>query len=349
MGKKSTKAPDYTELANASREAIALGRELGTRQLDFAEQQYNEMRPLLTGIAESQIAAQDQQLAQAEDYYDYQVETFRPLERGLVADAQEFSTQSYRDRMAGDAAAAAGRAFSNTQEALSRSDAARGLNPNSPAARAARQQASLGLAAQRANAMTSADNRAEQMGWARRMDAAGLGRGLAGASAAAYQGSVGAGNAGAGTYQQPGQGYMAGMGQGAGTMMGGYQTGMRGLQGIVDSQTSVYNTGVNAQGEMYGALLGAGGNMMAAGMGSGGIFSDRRLKEGIEFSHVDQNSGLNIYTFRYKGAPNRKFMGVIADEVETRFPDAVAYGDDGYASVDYAYLGIPFKEITEVA
>jgi len=346
MGKKSTKAPDYTELAATSREAIALGRELGTRQLDFAEAQYNEMKPLLTGIAESQIAAQDQQLEQAQDYYDYQVETFRPLERGLVADAQEFSTQSYRDRMAGDAAAAAGRAFSNTQEALSRSDAARGLNPNSPAARAARQQASLGLAAQRANAMTSADNRAEQMGWARRMDAAGLGRGLAGASAAAYQGSVGAGNAGAGTYQQPGQGYMAGLGQGAGTMMGGYQTGMRGLQGIVDSQTSVYNTGVNAQGEMFGALLGAGGTLGAAGIGK---WSDRRLKEDIEFSHIDQNSGLRIYTFRYIGVPDRRFMGVMADEVETAFPDAVTYDDDGYAAVDYAQLGIPFKEITEEA
>ena len=87
--------------------------------------------------------------------------------------------------MAGEAAAAAGNAFANTQQSLARSDAARGLNPNSPAARAARQQASLGLAASRANAMTSATSRAEQLGWARRLDAGGLGRGLAGASSAA--------------------------------------------------------------------------------------------------------------------------------------------------------------------
>ena len=178
MGKKSAKAPDYRELAQVSREAIALGRELGTRQLDFAELQYNEMKPLLFDIAEQQQAAQQQQMEQAKDYYDYQVATFRPLEQGLVQKAQDYSTESYRQRMAGEAAAAAGRAFSNTQQALARSDAARGLNPNSPAARAARQQASVGLAAQSAAGQTGAYDRAEQLGWARSLDAAGLGRGL---------------------------------------------------------------------------------------------------------------------------------------------------------------------------
>lgn len=343
MGGKSAKAPDYTELAEVSREAVQLGRELGTRQLDFAERQYEEMKPILTGIADSQIAVQDQQLSQGKDYYDYQVDTFRPLERGLVSDAEAFSTDSYRDRMAGEAAAAAGRAFSNTQQALGRADAARGLNPNSPAARAARQQATVGLAAQRANAMTNADTTAESLGWARRLDAAGLGRNLAGASSAAYQGSVNAGSAGAGTYQQPGAGYQAGMSQGAGTMMSGYQTGIRGLQGVVDSQTSVFNNSQNAQGEMWGSVIGAGGRLGAATMGS-----DRRLKEDIRFDHVDVNSGLNVYEFSYVGDPNgRRFLGVMADEVEPLFPEAVEYDDTGYALVDYAQLGMRMVEVTE--
>ena len=346
MGGKSQKAPDYTALAQASEEAIALGRELGNRQLDFSERQYEDMKPLMHDIARSQIAAQDQQLAQAQDYYDYHVDTFRPLERGLVADAETFNTQSYRDRMAGEAAAAASRAFGDTQHMMARSDAARGVNPNSPAAQAARQQAAVGLAAQRANAMTNADTQAEQLGWARRLDASGLGRNLPGASSAAYQGSVGAGSAGAGTYQQPGAAHMAGMGQAAGTAMGGYQTGMQGLGQIVGSQSSIYQTGLNNQAGMWGALVGAGGNLGAAGIGN---MSDRRLKEDIQFVYTDQNSGIKVYDFSYVGVPNRRFRGVIADEVETVMPEAVKYDDDGYAAVDYAMLGIPFIEVTEEA
>ena len=340
MGKKSSKAPDYTKMAETSDRAIAAGERMGNRQMDFAERQYDEMQPLLSSIAESQIAAQDQQLTQAQDYYDYQVETFRPVEQGLVADAQNFSTDSYRDRMAGEASAAAGRAFSNTQGALARSDAARGLNPNSPAARAARQQASLGLAANRSNAMTSADGRAEQMGWARRLDATGLGRNLAGASSAAYQGSAAAGNAGAGTSQQAGNAYMGGMGQAAGTYQSGYQNGMSGLQGIMDSQTNIYNTNTQANSEMISAGLGL----------AGGIYSsDRRLKHDIKLHHVDQNSGINMYTFRYNGINDRLFLGVMADEIEPLYPATVVYDELGFASVDYAALGLRFVEMEDAA
>lgn len=342
MGGKSAKAPDYRELAQVSREAIQLGRELGTRQLDFAERQYEEMQPLLAGVAEGQIAAQQQQLEQAKDYYDYQIATFRPLEQGLVRDAEEFSTESYRQRMAGEAAAAAGRAFSNTQQALARSDAARGLNPNSPAARAARQQAALGLAAQSANAQTQARDAAVQRGFALRQSAAGLGRNLAGASTAAYGGSVGAGSAGAGTAQMAGNQYMAGLGQGAGTMMGGYQTGMQGLQGVLNAQTSVYGSQLEKQGAIFGAVAGLGGAAI-------GAYSDRRLKEDIKLHHVDENSGLNVYTFKYTGIPDRVFLGVMADEAETHFPYAVHYDDLGYASVDYAAIGMRMIELTEEA
>jgi len=100
MGGKSSPAPDYTPMAAVSKE-----------QLDFARQQYNEMKPIAQRIAGQQIAAQDQQMAQAQDYYDYQKNTFRPVEQGLVRQAQEFSTDAYRENMARDAAAASAQAF----------------------------------------------------------------------------------------------------------------------------------------------------------------------------------------------------------------------------------------------
>ena len=236
MGGKSAPAPDYTPLQAISKE-----------QLDFAKQQYAEMKPIAQRIADMQIAAQSQQMQQAKDYYDYQKSTFRPVEQGLVKDAQEFSTEGYREQLARDAAAASAKAFGLTQDMASRAAAARGVNPNSGAALAMQNQNMLGLSAQRANAMTGARTQAEQLGWARRMDAAGLGRGLAGASTAAYGGATTAGSAGMNTSMAPGSQYQTGLsnaGQTAGS--------------VLNAQTSAYNTGINAQGEMYGAVLGAG-------------------------------------------------------------------------------------------
>lgn len=339
MGGKSAQAPDYSQLAAVSREAVGVARDLGQQQIDFSREQYEYLQPLMTEVAEGQIAAQQQQLEQAQDYYQYQTETFRPLEQGLVQQAQEFSTESYRERMAGEAAAASGRAFTNIQRSAARADRARGLNPNSAASRALREQSTVGQAASRSQQMTGARERAEQLGYARQLDAAGLGRGLAGASAAAYQGSVGAGSAGAGTYQQPGQVMMQGYAQGAGTMMQGYGLGIQGQSGVLNAQTNVYGSQLEKQGAIFGGLTGLAG----AGIGA---LSDRRLKENIELHHRDPNSDLNVYDFNYVGEPNRRFRGVMADEVETKFPSAVIYDDLGYASVDYAEIGMRMIEVT---
>lgn len=334
MGGKSSKV-DFRDLAQVGREGLSAAKQLANRQLAFTEQQYAEFSPIAREIAQNQIAAQEEQLRQAQDYYQYQVDTYRPLEQGLVRDAEQFSTESYRQRMAGEAAAAAGRAFNTAQQSLARADAARGLNPNSPAARAARQQAALGLAAQSADAQTQARDAAVQRGLALRQSAAGLGRNLAGASTAAYGSSVGAGAAGAGTYQAAGSQYMAGLSAGANTMMSGYQIGGGLLNNAVGY--SMDQRGQNM--EMLGALGGA----------AIGVISDRRLKEDIEFHHVDENSGINMYTFKYIGVPDRVFLGVMADEVEPLFPQAVIYDDLGYASVDYAALGMRMIELTKEA
>jgi hypothetical protein len=57
--------------------------------------------------------------------------------------------------------------------------------------------------------------------------------------------------------------YSGAFGQGAGYMMGGAQMGIQGQGQILGSQTSAYNTGVNAKGQVYGALA---GGLMAYGL-----------------------------------------------------------------------------------
>ena len=336
MGGKSAPAPDYSAMAAATREGVAVAERLGNRQMDFAQRQYEEMKPLAERIANQQIAAQEQQMAQAQDYYDYQKGTFRPVEQGLVKDAQEFSTAGYREQLARDAAAASAKAFGINQDMTSRAAAARGINVNSGAGLAMQNQNMLGLSAQRAQAMTGARTQAEQMGWARRMDVTGLGRGLSGASTAAYQGATGAGSAGMNTAMSAGNQFTNANNAGVNTVMGGAQMGVQGAGNILNAQTSAYNTGINAQGEMMGAALGAGAVAYK---------SDRRLKENIKLVGADERTGLNLYEFTYIGGTGDAYVGVMADEVKANFPEAVFTMPDGFDAVNYEKLGIEFKKV----
>lgn len=339
MGGKSAPAPDYSPMAAASVAAAEAGERLGNRQLDFAERQYEEMKPLAEAISASQIAAQDEQMRQGRDYYDYMQETFRPLEQGLVADAARFDTGAYREQLASQAAADAARAFGSTQAQTARGMSRMGIAPGSGAFGAQMNQNALAAASQRAGAMTGSRLQSEQLGYARRLDAAGLGRGLAGASTAAYGAATGAGSAGLGSAMAPGNQYMQGMASGAGTIMQGQQLGLQGQGQILNSQTNLYGQSMGARGEALGAALGIGAAF------AGRSPSDRRLKKNIELVGRDERTGLPLYEFEYKDGDGRVFLGVMADEVEAYMPEAVGTDAEGFKFVNYAMLGIEMLEV----
>lgn len=319
MGGKSNPPPDYSGMERVARE-----------QLRFAQQQYQDLRPIAEGIGQAQIAAQTQQMEQAQDYYNYMQETFRPVERSLVAQAQEFNTDAYRQQKAAEASAAASRAFATARASNARSLAARGVNPNSGAARGMGTATQLQEGLARAGGMTSARQQAEQMGYARMIDAAGLGRGLAGASAAAYAGATGAGSAGINTMMAPGTQYQQGL-AGAGQTFGN----------MANMQNQAFMQGQANQAGMFGALVGAGATYATFAP------SDRRLKDNIRFCTVDPATELNLYEFNYINDPDRTFIGVMADEVMERFPQAVIEQEDGYYAVDYGELGLEMVEVSQ--
>lgn len=317
MGGKSNPPPDYSGMEQVARE-----------QLRFAQQQYQDLRPIAEGIGQAQIAAQTQQMEQAQDYYNYMQDTFRPVEQSLVAQAQEFNTDAFRRQKAAEASAAASRAFATARASNARSLAARGVNPNSGAARGMGTATQLQEGLARAGGMTSARNQAQQMGYARMIDAAGLGRGLAGASAAAYAGATGAGSAGINTMMAPGSQYQQGL-AGAGQTFGN----------MANMQNQAFMASQANEAGMFGSLVGAGATMYAA--------SDRRLKDNIRFCTVDPATELNLYEFNYINDPDRTFIGVMADEVMERFPQAVIEQEDGYMAVDYAELGLEMVEVSQ--
>jgi len=269
VGSKAQAAPDYSSLANASEESARIMAGLGQQQLDFSKQQYQDMLPFLSGIATDQRAMARQQMQQGQDYYDYQTQTFRPLEQKMVADAANYNTEAKREELAQQAAADAGQAYQTTQAANARNMASMGVNPNSGRFAGQQRASELGLAAQKANAMTATRRQAEQLGWAKQLDATGLGRNLPGASQGAYGGALNAGNSAGNNMQQPGQNYLAGLGQGAGTIGQGRNMYQSGLGMALNGQANMYNN-AQSQGNPWMQML---------GMGVGAFLSSKDKKE----------------------------------------------------------------------
>jgi hypothetical protein len=255
-------------LAGQADRAAELSYTLGQDQLAFAKRQYDEMAPLAKEISQSQIDAQNEQMRQARDYYDYNLETFRPIERGLARDAETFNTEAYREQLAQQAAADAARAFDTTRGMTSRSLSRMGVGPNSGAALAQMNQNALAGASMRAGTMTNTRQQAEQLGWARRLDVTGLGRNLPGASTAAYAGATNAGSAGANTAAAPGAALVNNMGSAANTILAGSGQAMNAYGQLYGGANSA---AVGAQNNYMGALgglVGMGGTVAAAKFGA---------------------------------------------------------------------------------
>lgn len=89
-------------------------------------------------------------------------------------------------------------------------------------------------------------------------------------------------------------------------------------------------------GSMFNTLLGAAGNVGAAY-----FMSDENLKQDIKL--VGKENGHNVYEFAYKNDPSKKFIGVMAQEVQKTHPDAVEE-INGFLAVDYDKIGVNFRE-----
>ena len=135
---------------------------------------------------------------------------------------------------------------------------------------------------------------------------------------------------------------MGNMAIGAGTIGAGQQMQLGGLGNLLNANVNQY---INTQDSTLadaGAVAGAAAT----------YFSDQRAKENIVDVGVDQRTALTLYEFNYKeefGDPKIRYRGVMAQEVELSYPDAVLIRTDGvfngYKTVDYGMLGIEMKEV----
>lgn len=260
------------------------------------------------------------------------------IQNQLVADATAFNTEDRREQLAAEAGADVAQAFDAARGTAVRNLSRMGVNPSDGKFAAMSGQMSVQQALATAGSKNRAREVARKEGYALTDRATNA---LAGYPAMSMQ-ATGAGASYGGMGLTLANTGLAGMNSGFGQaatvagQMGQNATNMYGQQAQAYGQSQANQGGW--MGEL-GSLLGGGAQLYKA-------FSDRRLKQDIEAVGADERTGLTIYEFAYTGEPHHRFRGVMADEVESKFPNAVSYDDMGFASVDYGELGIELLQVS---
>jgi hypothetical protein len=241
--------------AGALNNASQLQYELGMRGL---EQNAEYMQMSREGM-ERTLAMQEETAAQGREYHQHWQENFKDIETRIASDAMRYSSDEEYERQAGIAAADVANRAAVERAANERAMASMGVDPNSGRALAIQNQSGLQNAALGAGAMNSARSQAELRGQAMLMDAAGLGRGMTGASLGAYGlASQNANNAA----QTAMQGGVGSLNAGANAAGGMGDLALRTLLGAGSNAAGLMSAGSGLYNNAVGAMNSAGGNYL---------------------------------------------------------------------------------------
>lgn len=304
--------------------------------------QSEEMAPLQKEQTQFALDTQRQAWQQSQEDRDYAVgqrAALTGLQNTMVEDARSFNTEAKREELAGQAAADVAQGYESAKTTQAAEMARMGINPADGKYGAASNVLAASEALAKAQGKNSARTAARTEGRTLVDRAQTV---LAGYPAMGVQ-TTGQGAGFGTTAQMVANTGLAGLNSGY-----GQAAGVAGQMG--SNATSMWGQQASRQANMQtnetagGVLGGLGG--FAAGLAKTGIFSDPRLKRDIVPAGLDARTGLPLYVFSYRDDPERRrYQGVMADEVKKVFPDMVAMNDSGFMSVDYAALGIDFKEV----
>lgn len=179
------------------------------QQLDWAREVYASEAPqrqattlLSNQVSQAQVdLMRQQQQSAAVAAQDYE-SLYRPLERQIVTDATNYDTPERREAATREAVSTVEQNLAAQRGATMREMERAGVNPASAKTMALQSSLDLNAAKAKAGAGNAAAKQVETVGYARRMDAAGLGRGVVGsqgtsASLASQIGTGAVGSSGA--------------------------------------------------------------------------------------------------------------------------------------------------------
>lgn len=321
-----------------------------------------EVWPSMKEAAAKQDVRADEQFALDKEMQEKQIKAAdltmaefnrnAPSREAIYKEAEDYNTEANKERIAAEAIGDTKQAFGIQQQDMERKMQSYGINPTSGQFTGMRNANNVLQAATEASAATRARNAAEQLGWAKKMDAIALSQGQFGNQATSTGLALSAG----GQALNAGQVAMGNYAQMGNSLAQSAQTGNAGWNSIGQLGVQKYNADINSYqaqnqaaaanssglGSLAGSAIGAIGSYYTGGASAAIKASDIRTKENIEVVGQLPN-GLLVYEFEYKPefknskfAGHGRYRGVMAHEVEAVNPSAVFETEDGYKVVDYS-------------
>lgn len=323
-------APDMTAM-NKAAEANA---DIAQQALDWYKKSYADQAPLreqaaakANEVSDAQLASMRQNDAISKDYWNYQQSTFRPVERAIVDAAQNYDTEARREQKAGQAVADVEQQLAAAQGQQTRQLTRMGVNPNDGKFAAMANQMTMAGALGKAQAATKAREGVELQGYARKMDAANLGRNLASNQATSAGVALNAGNSAAQT-----GGMALSQAQNATNQVGqGFNTAIQGN----NSAGNIYGQVAQMQSKDSG-IMGALGTVAGGFLGGNGfaeiIKSDQNIKKDIKPVSDEQalqaveKTPVSEWTYKDGEGDGGAHIGPMAQHVKATMGEQAAPG-----------------------
>lgn len=284
-------------------------------------------------------ALQDLQMKSAKESMERYEKYGYPLQEKIFEEAEKAGGAEDQEKQAalalGDVRSATQREARN----LALQQQSFGIDPSSGRYQGMMRATGVDTAAMEAAAANRARTAAEQLGWAKRMDATALAQGQFGNQATSTGLALTAGNQALMSGQIPIQNAGA-MTQNMGSAYGG---AMQGWNQVGQLGVDKYKADVQAYSakQQADAAFASGiGQAVGTAAGIGIRSSDRRLKTDIQRLGTLEKWDIGVYSFKYVDSLKDKYgdktyVGVMADEVEQVLPEAVITMADGYKAVNY--------------
>ena len=260
MGGDAPPPADTSAMAAATKESAEVMAALGREQLAESKRQYDINRATAEPVVATQLALMNQTKAQGDDYFNYMKATGRPIEQKMAAEAMTAGSDQAQEEAAGRAVADVRRGRTSAINSAIRAGLRFGMSSKRIGSGVAADALSAGSA--EAAAANAGRTQEKATGWAKKLDVAGLMRGLPGASQGAYSVALNSGNSAVDNTMKPGGALLAGNLGGASLIGQGQQFNMQGNQAILGANQQAYNSQMQANSASSAGL----GNLIGMGM-----------------------------------------------------------------------------------
>lgn len=288
-------------------------------------------------VSDAQLEAMNFATQQAKDLDTRNKTVFQPLEDQIVADSSNYDTAARRSQASSEARSDVEQAYGSAQQGLQRNLMRMGVTPGSGRSMTLMQSASLDKAKALAGATTGAVKNVEAQGYARKMDAVGLGKGIVGSQATQQQIATQAGGASTASANTA-----MGAATSAGSLMNtGFNNAMQGNQSAGNLYGQIAQINASSSSANNSALMGGIGGIA---QGVGAFFgSSKEIKTPIRKMGGDEASAegdpgeekalkglkrMQVDEWKYKPgvADEGVHVGPYAEDMQREFGDEAAPG-----------------------